>query len=183
MNRPMKHPVKQFLAAAAFFAATGASLASPAAGEPAPAQILSTDLSGGDIAFFTGASRQIALAAGLSAMARDRATTPEVKQLAAGIATEQTGAEAKLKDLAALKHVPLEAETDAAGKKQLQALAKLKGPKFDKSYLDALADAQDALQQSLESGAASADPGIQSLAQSALATLKQERLRVRRLGM
>jgi putative membrane protein len=149
----------------------------------APSQILSTDLSGADLTFFSGASQQIALVAGLSAMARDRAITPEIKDLAAGIATDQAAAAAHLKDLATRKQVPIDAEVDGAGKKQLQSLSKLKGAKFDKTYLDLLSDALDNLQQSLDPGSASTDADIKSLAQSSLATVKQERDRLRKLGI
>ncbi|HEX4083808.1 MAG TPA: DUF4142 domain-containing protein [Chthoniobacteraceae bacterium] len=149
----------------------------------APSQILSTDLNGSDLAFFSGAPAQIALVAGLSAMARDRAITPEIKEMASGIASGQTALAARIKDLAAAKHVPISVEVDGAGKKQLQSLSRLKGPKFDKTCVDMLSDALDSLRQALAPGAASSDADIKSLAQSSLDTVKQERDRLRKLGI
>ena len=156
-----------------------------AAPEDAPrpeAPVLSTEISGRDLVFFTGMARETALVAGLSELAEKHAVTPEVQALAAAVDKDEAAARASLTALAGRKQVPVAVEPDGEGKKQLLALGKLKGPKFDKSYLDALADAQDEMEKSLEAGAASADGDIKAAAQAAQGTLKEERERVRKLG-
>jgi len=150
---------------------------------PPPMPILSTEISGSDLAFFTGAASQMALLARLSELAKKQAVTPEVQVEAGALEKEQTGAMAQLKTLAIRKHAPADAEVDDAGGKLLQALGKLNGVKFDKSFLDAQGDAEDALQASLEAGAGSSDADIKAFAAAGLETLKAERERVRKLGL
>jgi len=145
--------------------------------------ILSTEISGSDLAFFSGASRQMALLAQLSELAKKRAVTPEVQAEAATVWKEQTDAAARLKELATLKHVPLENELDEQGKVVLQTLGKMNGVRFDKSFLDAQGDAQDVLEASLEAGAGSSDDTIKALAEAEMGMLKEERERVRKLGL
>lgn len=164
----------------------GAAAVCMAAPEDAPAPkapILSTDLDGRDLAFFDGASHQTALVIRLSGLAVKHAVTPEVQQMAAAVGKEQAEAAGKLIALADQKHLPMAVEPDGQGRKQLDSIEKLAGAKFDKSYLNALGDAQDALAASLESGAASADKDIKQYAQTGIEILKQERERVKKLGM
>ncbi len=85
--------------------------------------------------------------------------------------------------LAASKHVQLSGDLGSRDAELLVGLAKLKGPKFDKSYLDALGDAQTQFETSLDAAATSSDRDIKSFADATLATLKQERDRVRKLGL
>jgi len=150
---------------------------------PTPFPIISTEISGSDLAFFTGAGPQMALLAQLSELAAKRAVAPEVQAEAAMLSKEQSAAAARLQQLAASKNVPLAADPDDPGKQVLQNLKKLDGVRFDKSFLDAQQDAQDALETSLQSGASSTDPDIKSLAEADLQTLKQERDRLRKLGL
>jgi predicted outer membrane protein len=150
---------------------------------PTPAPILTTDISGGDLVFFTGAAPQMALLARLSDLAKNRAETPEVQAEAAMVLKEQTDAVERLKALAAGKGVTVAGEPDDQGKAILKSVDALKGVKFDKSYLDALTDAEDALEPSLNAGAGSSDKEIKALATAVQGTLKQERDRVKKLGM
>jgi predicted outer membrane protein len=161
----------------------GALCAAPEDATPTPAPILSTEMSGSDLGFFMGAARQAELLARLSELAKAHAVTPEVQALAAAVLKDQTDAAVKLKSLAERKHAPLGAEPDRARAQLVESLGKLKGPRFDKSYLDALGDAQDALETSLNAGAGSSDAEIKALAEADLATLKQEQDRVRKLGL
>ncbi len=148
-----------------------------------PAPILSSEISGSDLAFLTGAASRLALLAQLAELAKKQAFTPEVKAEAASVASEQTDAAARLKVLAARMRVTLPEEPDSEGKMVLQTLGKLKGVKFDKSFLDAQADAQAQIETSLHAGADSSDGDIKAFAEAGLRTLKQERERVRKLGL
>jgi predicted outer membrane protein len=150
---------------------------------PTPAPILTTDISGSDLAFFMGAGPQMALLARMCDLAKKQAVTPEVQAEAATASKEQADAGARLKALAAGKGVTVADEPDDQGKGILQALDQLKGVKFDKSFLDAQADAEDALETSLNAGAGSSDKEIKALAEAGLETLKQERERVKKLGL
>ena len=150
---------------------------------PPATQILSTELSGSDLVFFARAARQTALLVRLSEMAKGRAATPEVQAVAAAAWKEQTEAAARLKELAGRKQVPLSEEPDGPARDLVRTLAILKGLKFDKSCLDALADAQDLLATALEAGAASTDRDIKAFAAADTGTLKAEKDRVRKLGL
>jgi predicted outer membrane protein len=145
--------------------------------------IITTDISGSDLAFFMGTARESALIARLSDLAKTHAVTPEIQTLAAAISKEQSDVVARLKSLAARKSVPLPAEPDGAGRKQLQTLAAISGPRFDKTYLNALSDAQNALDSSLGAGATSTDKDIMALAQAGQGMLKSERSQLRKLGL
>jgi hypothetical protein len=176
-----------WIAAAVFATMAGAVICRAAAGPeeatPAPREILSTEISGSDLAFLTGAAPRMALLARLSELAKKEAVTPEVQAEAAQTSKEQTEAAGRLAELAGRLHVPVAQEPDGPGRMVLQTLGKLKGVKFDKSYLDAQGDAQDSLETSLEAGAASTDETIKAFAEAGLETLKQERARVRKLGL
>ena len=145
--------------------------------------ILSTELSGRDLEFFDGAGPRETLLIRLSGLAAKHAVTPEVKAEAETVFKEQTAAAAQLKTLASAAHISLNTEPDSNGQKALEALRGLESLKFDKSYLDAEQDAQDWLEISLKDGAASSDKRIKELADSALNTLKGERVRSRKLGL
>ena len=150
---------------------------------PTPAPILSTEISGSDLGFLMGAGSQFALLVHLADLAKTHAVTPEVKAEATTISKEQTAAAAQLKDIATRDNVPLADDPDDEGHKVLAALGKLDGVKFDKAFLDAQADAQDALETTLNGGASSTDANIKTFATANLQTLKLERDRVRKLGL
>jgi len=183
MNRLIHQTTGVFCAAMLTGAAVSAGAGGPEEAAPTPAPLLSTEISGSDLMFLTGAAPQMALLAELSDLAKKNAVTPEVQSEAATTWREQTDAAARLKALAGRVHVPVAAEPDDAGKQVLDALGKAKGMKFDKLFLDAQGDAQDQLEASLESGASSSDGEIKAFAQAGLGTLKQERERVRKLGL
>jgi hypothetical protein len=178
----MKNAAQLFIVAA-LLTVTAHSPAAPEDAKTPEAPILSSDLSGSDLTFFSDASRQILLIARISYIAKAHAVTPEIQSLAAAISTGQTASAARLKDLADRKSVPFGDEPNRADKALLKSLSNEKGAKLDKSYLDALSDAQSLLAASLQAGVASADSDIKSFAQAALDTLKQEQARVRKLGL
>jgi predicted outer membrane protein len=149
---------------------------------PTPAPLLSTDISGSDLSFLTSAAHDIALLAKISELASKHATIPEVQAEAATVLKEQTDAMAALQKLAAGYHVSLDTELYGDDQRLVKSLDADKGLKFDKAYLDAQADADQALQASLTTGAASSDAGIKAFAHEALTRLKAEQDRVRRLG-
>lgn len=179
--------IRLSLTAAAVFAVMLGATVCAAPGDdtryPARLKIWSTDISGGDLSFFTLGAHQMALLVRLCDLGRDKATTPEVQMIAVAVSKEQADALARLKELAAQKRVTLSDEPDGLGKKRLQALAKLTGPRFDKSLLEAMADARDMLETAFLAGTSSSDLAIKSVAQTDLATVKQERERARRLGI
>jgi predicted outer membrane protein len=150
---------------------------------PTPAPILSTEISGRDLGFFMGAAPEIALLMQLADLAKTHAVTPEVQAEAATVLKEQTAAAGQFKQLAERDHIPLSDSPDDAGGNVVADLRKLDGVKFDKAFLDALGDAQDGLETALNTGASSADPDIKSFATANLQTLKQERDRIRKLGL
>ncbi len=171
------------LTAAILIAWAGARAATNEYATPTPAPILSTDMSGADLAFLTEAPPEVALVVELSALAKKHAVTPEVRDLAAGIFNQQTAAAESLKKLAATYQMPASQDPDPKGKRQLKAIAALKGVKFDKSYLDALSDAQDQLEAILEAGTTSQDKTIKAEADVEMAALKAQMDQVKKLGL
>jgi putative membrane protein len=161
----------------------GTALSAPEEGKAAQTAILSTEISGSDLVYFTGAARKMALITWLSQLAKERAATPEVLALARAVWKDQTDAAARLKALAGRRDVPVPEEPDGQGKKVLETLGGMKGVKFDKSYIDALTDTLNLLETSMQAGAASSDKEIKAFAQSGLGMVKMEKEQVRRLGM
>jgi putative membrane protein len=180
--------MKHLIFLAAFSAATMA--ANPGAfakniedATPTPAPIISTELSGNDVTFLKDSPAQMALLIQLSQMADTRSVTPEVKALAATVLKDQTDTLAKLKDVAKQNGVSIDANPDKQGKKTIAKLSKLTGILFDKAFLDAQGDIDDALQTSLQAGTASSNADIKAAADSALTALKAERDQLRKLGI
>jgi putative membrane protein len=172
----------------AFAALAGATAVSATAADiedatPTPAPILSTEISGSELGFLMDAGQQISLLVRLADLAKTRAVTPEVKAEAATVSKEQSPAAAQLKDLAASDHVPLSDGPGDDGGKVLATLRTLSGVKFDKAFIDALADAQDALGTALNTGATLSDPAMKAFAAANLQTLKVEGDRIRKLGL
>ena len=155
--------------------------AAPAKDAP-PAALYSTEVSGGDLLFLTEAARTSALLIRLSNLARSHAVTPEVKDLAAAVETDQTAALAQIKAVAGHKQVPVSGAPDEAGLKLLRHAAEVKGAKFDKMYLDTVAEAQQELGAAFDGGAHSADPEIKAFAAAAQPALKKQAARVRQLS-
>ena len=157
--------------------------AAPEDAKAPPMAIVTTEITGNDLAFFKGAAQETALLTQLCDLARAHSTTPEILSLTAGIGKDQSAAAAKLKELAAAKQIPLPTGPDGLGKKQLQSLARLKGARFEKGCIEAITDAQDALETSLTAGAASADKEIKDYSANGLQTLKTERSQLHKLGI
>jgi hypothetical protein len=149
----------------------------------AVAPILSTEISGADLDFFSGAARNSALLYRLCTMTRKHAMLAEVGNLTGAIADEQGQFGPHLKELAAKKGVPLDIEPDGQGKTLLLRLEKLEGARFDKSAIDAITDVQAELEASLKSGAASTDAQIKAMASGELQALGAEQAKIRRLGI
>lgn len=150
---------------------------------PAPPRILSTEISGRDLAFFMAAAPEMALLGKVAEVGAQRAVTPEVKAEAILLVKEEKDQVAKLKALADEMGPPLSLEPDATGAKTIKTLARLQGVKFDKSFLDDAADAEDQLRAALISGAASQTGAIKDFCNVELAALKQQRQRLNRLGL
>jgi putative membrane protein len=69
-------------------------------------------------------------------MAQEKATNPKVKEFAAMMITDHTGANAGLKELAGKKNVTLPDTVSTDHQKQAADLAKKTGKNFDKAYMD-----------------------------------------------
>lgn len=173
--------MKPFLLAGVVFAVICAAAPGAPAKAGAPA-LYNTEISGGDLLFLTGGARTGVLLVRLSNLAGAHAVTPEVKELAAAVEKDQTAALARMKEMAARKQVSLPEEPDAAGGRLLQHAGQLNGPKFDKTYLDALSEAQRQLAAAFEQAAHSSDAAIKAFATAAQPALQRQTARARRLG-
>ncbi len=74
----------------------------------------------------------------LGKMAQQKATNAKVKEFAAMMVTDHTGANADVKSLAASKNVTLPAAVSDEHKSTADNLSKKSGAEFDKDYMDAM---------------------------------------------
>lgn len=178
----MKHTTLIAACALAFCAAVSAGAKDIEDATPKPPPLLTSDLSGSDLTCLTGAAHELEVLTTIAEMAGKHAVTPEVKAEAAAIAKEQAAALDTLKALAASLHVAVDTDLYGDDARLIETLEGINGVKFDKAYMDAQGETEQALETSLNAGAASADAGIKAFAQDGLARLKQEQDRARKLG-
>lgn len=83
----------------------------------------------------------------LAKMAKEHASTSDVKQFAQMMIDDHTKAGDQLKQIAATYAIPQDVKIDDKHKDLMETLSKLTGPDFDKEYMNAMVDDhQDAVQ-------------------------------------
>ena len=105
----------------------------------------------------------------LSKVAKDKATSPRLKNFADMMVTEHGQANDQLKQLAATKNITLPANLSDASQKKLDDLNKKTGKDFDKEYTDdMLSDHKDAVDKFQKATNDLQDPDLKSFAQQVL---------------
>jgi putative membrane protein len=128
--------------------ALAGALAAPAAAQATktpkaqqPTATTGTSVAATDRAFAREAALGSMAEVDLGNLAKEKASSPEVKQFAERMVTDHSKANDELKDWAEKNHVTLPAQLDAKHKATRARLEKLSGAAFDKAYMrDMLSD-------------------------------------------
>ena len=96
----------------------------------------------------------------LGQLAAERAANAQVKQFAGRMVNDHQKANAELKQIASKMAVQLRADLDAKHQDLYDRLSKLKGPEFDREYMQAMVDGHQEVLRELERQTGSAERGV-----------------------
>jgi putative membrane protein len=140
----------------------------------------SGQLSSSDASFLRKAAEGGAAEVELGNLAKQRATDSEVKQFAEKMVTDHSKANAELKELAQRKNLAISAMSDSHSKKDMDHLAKLSGPEFDKAYAKLMvSDHEKDVAEFGRESSNTKDPDVKDFAAKTLPTL-EDHLRMAR---
>jgi putative membrane protein len=151
------------------------------AGQPAPATTAApqqpaqpTQLSHADQTFVAAAAQNSMVQLQSAQLAAQRASSPQVRQLAQRLVRDQTAANDALQQIAQQDNLTLPAQPGPIQTAQGQRLTALYGPSFDSAFLHAetLQDAQ-AIGLYQREAQSSRDPTLKDFAQQTLSALRQ----------
>ena len=96
----------------------------------------------------------------LGQLAAERAANAQVKQFAGRMVTDHQKANGELKQIASSMAVQMPADLDAKHQELYDRLSKLKGPEFDREYMQAMVDGHQEVLQELERQTSSSDRSV-----------------------
>jgi putative membrane protein len=99
-----------------------------------PGQKLPANRKGNDAAFLAEAANDLLLESQLAMVAIRKATSPEVKELAISVLTDQGIAMDELREIASRIDVHLSEEMSTAHRKHFVRIGKKRGPQFDREF-------------------------------------------------
>ncbi|MBV9087493.1 MAG: DUF4142 domain-containing protein [Acidobacteria bacterium] len=110
----------------------------------------------------------------LGTLAKDKASSSDVKQFAQRMVDDHTKANDQLKSIASQKGMTLPTDLDAKDKALKDRLSKLSGDQFDKAYMDNMVkDHSKDVSEFRKESASAKDPDIKSFASQTLPTLEE----------
>jgi putative membrane protein len=110
----------------------------------------------------------------LGKLAVQKASDDNVKQFAQKMIDDHTKANDQLKQVASKENIPVPDTLDSKHKSQIDKLAKLSGPDFDKAYAkEQLKDHQSDVKDFSAEAQAGSDPNVRAFASSTLPVLQQ----------
>ena len=119
----------------------------------------------------------------LGNLAKEKASSPEVKQFGERMVTDHTKANEELKTVASEKGVTLPTDLDAKDKATKQRLEKLSGEQFDRAYMnDMVKDHTKDVSEFKKESAAAKDPAVKSYASQTLPTLEDHLKEARQIA-
>jgi len=119
----------------------------------------------------------------LGNLAKEKASSPEVKQFGERMVTDHTKANEQLKTLASEKGVTLPTSLDAKDEATKDRLSKLSGERFDRAYMnDMVKDHTKDVSEFKKESAAAKDPDIKSFASQTLPTLEDHLKEARQIA-
>jgi putative membrane protein len=142
-----------------------------------PAKLISSEMSGKDLQFFSSAVEAGRLQAYLVGLLQSKADSEQIKAVGAAFAATQEQENKQLSRLAALRGWTISSEPTAAQKIAGAELEKLTGSDFDKAVMDKVITASQQAVTAYEIAAQSGDAEIKNFSQQML-PLAQEKLRL-----
>ncbi len=110
----------------------------------------------------------------LADLAKQKASSPEVKQFADRMATDHSKANDELKSLAQSKNITLPTDLSAKDKALRDRLDKLSGEQFDRAYMQAMVkDHTHDVKEFRQESQSAKDPDLKAFAAKTLPTLEQ----------
>jgi putative membrane protein len=139
-----------------------------------PARASSATLTQSDRAFFNEAATGGMAEVELGRLAAQKAQNPDVKRFGERMVTDHSKVNEELKQLAGRKGVTVPATPTAEQKEEMDRLAKLSGPAFDREYMKMMVEDHDKDVKAFQEQAANAsDPDVKSFASKTLPTLEE----------
>lgn len=149
----------------------------PQVGEKPAGELITTDIGGRDLQFFSTAIESGLIVASLGDLAKTRAESGAIKDVGSALANTQADENKQLVRLAALKGLTLSTEPPADLTKVTDELDKLTGSTFDKACMDKIiATSKDAV-TAYEGAVESKDGDIKSFSEQML-PISKEKLRL-----
>jgi putative membrane protein len=108
----------------------------------------------------------------LGEIARERATSPSVKEFAAQMVSDHSKADDDLKAIAVAHALPVPVNLDTEHQKTVDKLARLNGAEFDQTYIDQMIDAHKKAVAALEAEQDTKQADLKDWTDSTLPTIK-----------
>lgn len=153
----------------------------PAIKDGEPPKLISSEMSGQDLLFFTTVVDAGRVQALLVELLKNKAHSEQIKELAGMLALTQEKENIQVTRLAATKGWNVSAEPTAAQKTVAVALEKQQGPDFDKAVMDKVVAASQQSVSAYESAGQSTDPEIKKFSEQILPLAKERLLLVQRM--
>jgi putative membrane protein len=136
----------------------------------------------GDGSWVADAAEMGAAEVALGALAERRATSPDVKALAAELHRDHAAAGSELQSLASRKNWQAPQSSDALHAQALEALDRTQSSEFDRAYVDAMVAAHQKALASFRTAASSAtDPDLRAWSAKQIPALEQHLEHAQRL--
>ena len=146
----------------------------PEVKEPAAGKLITSDMTGRDLAFFKDTMEAGLLQAYLGELAKTKGDAEQVKKIGETFASTQAEENKQVGRLAALKGVTLDTATPAGQKKLAEELEPLSGPKFDKTVMERIVAHGQKAVTAYESAVQSKDTDIKSFVEQMLPVAKMK---------
>ena len=149
----------------------------PQVGEKPAGELITTDIGGRDLQFFSSAIESGLLVAYLGDLAKTRAESGAIKDVGSALANTQADENKQLVRLAALKGVTLSTEPPAQLPALTEELGKLTASNFDKACMDKIIATSKEAVTAYEGAVESKDADIKSFSEQML-PISKEKLRL-----
>lgn len=144
---------------------------------PGGSELITTDIGGRDLQFFTASIETGLLVVSLGELAKTRAEAGAIKDVGSALANTQTEENKQLVRLAALKGVTLSTDAPPQQTAVTEELGKLTGSHFDKACMDKIIAASKESVAAYEGAAQSKDGDIKGFSEQML-PISKEKLRL-----
>lgn len=132
-----------------------------------------TSLSGSDRDFITNAAQRGMAEVEMARLARERASSPEVKKLAQNMAEDHSKLNDQIRQTASANNVNLPNDIDSSDRSEIKKLSGLHGAKFDREFVKTAIDDHKRDIKDFEHVADnSTDPQLKTLASNALPKMR-----------